>query len=288
MPDWPALELAHKPAVLATMHGKERVIAPVLRRFVGLDVRIIPSFDTDRFGTFTREVARTGSQLDAARAKIAAAFARDADARIALASEGSFGPHPHVPFVPLGRELVVLTDRETGLELIGHFADMGANFAHAVVSDVPAALAFAERVGFPTQGIIVIGCENGNPSPDLGLFKAIVERKELENAIAQVLERCGAAFLETDMRAHRNARRMRAIKHATLALVRALRSRCPACARPGFVVTERLSGIPCSWCGEPTRMVRAEVSTCIGCGHREERPTGPATADPGVCDQCNP
>lgn len=61
-------------AVIATMHAKERAIAPVLLRKLELAATVAPGFDTDRFGTFSREIERVGSQLDAARAKIAAAF----------------------------------------------------------------------------------------------------------------------------------------------------------------------------------------------------------------------
>lgn len=275
-------------AALATMHGKERALAPVLGRFLGLRVEAVPGLDTDRFGAFSREVERAGSPLDAARAKAAAAFDRDPGARIALASEGSFGPHPLLPFVALGRELVLLADRATGVEVVGAHADVGANFAHAVVPHAAAAVAFAERVGFPEQGIIVAGHLDGRPSPRLGLFKAIGGRADLERAVERVVSRCGAASVETDMRAHRNPRRMRAIKRAGLDLVRNFRRRCPACLRPGFVIVERVPGVPCSWCGEPTREVQAEVSACAGCGHRVERPTGQATADPGRCDSCNP
>ncbi|MBL7537713.1 hypothetical protein INQ15_25330, partial [Escherichia coli] len=77
--------------------------------------RVSSGIDTDRFGTFSRDVERTGSQLDAARAKIAAAFAEAPDAQFALASEGSFGPHPYIPFAPLAREIVVLADRARGI-----------------------------------------------------------------------------------------------------------------------------------------------------------------------------
>jgi hypothetical protein len=42
--------------------------------------------------------------------------------RVGIASEGSFGPHPSLPFAALDRELVLLIDRETGLELVGHHA----------------------------------------------------------------------------------------------------------------------------------------------------------------------
>ena len=62
--------LEGKTAMLATMHGKALVIKPLLEGGLGLKMRLPDHFDTDRFGTFSREIERKGSQLDAARAKI--------------------------------------------------------------------------------------------------------------------------------------------------------------------------------------------------------------------------
>lgn len=274
--------------MLATMHGKERVIAPLLERALGLRVNASTGIDTDRFGTFSRDVERTGSQLDAARAKIAAAFAVDPEVNVALVSEGSFGPHPYTPFAPLAREIVVLADRARGLELIGHHASLNTNFSHAVVSDVAGAIAFAERVQFPGHGLIVIGCQDGQPAPALALLKDIRSPVDLTEAVERVIGTCGSAFIETDMRAHRNPIRMRAIRRATLDLVRRFRSPCPLCAAPGFAVTARLGGLPCSWCGGPTLAIRADVLSCVSCGHRVERPAAAISADPGHCSACNP
>ncbi len=69
-------------AVLATMHGKERVISPPLESEPGLGVSLADGLATDRFGTFTREVERTGLQLDAARAKIVGGFDYAPSARV--------------------------------------------------------------------------------------------------------------------------------------------------------------------------------------------------------------
>lgn len=280
--------IAGKRAVLATMHRKEQVIAPLLDRRLGLRCRVPDGFDTDRFGTFSREVERSGSQLDAARAKIAAAFERDREASVGVASEGSFGPHPHIPFLALGREIVVLIDRETGLEVIGQHADLATNFQHRRVADIADAAEFAERIGFPAQGLIVMGCAGDQPAPDRFLSKTIETAADLEAAVAEAIVACGAAQLETDMRAHRNPRRMRAIKRATIDLVRRYRCPCPECARPGFAVTEQLFGLPCSRCGGPTVALRAEVSACGGCGWRLEQPVKASHADPGLCTYCNP
>ena len=157
--------VAGKRAILATMHRKERVIRPLLEGGLGLEVELPDGFDTDRFGTFSREVERKGSQLDAARAKIEAALGHDRQAQTAVASEGSFGPHPQLFFAPVGREIVVMRDRETGLELIGHHADLSTNFAHEMVETVEVATSFADRIGFPRHGLIVMGLSDGIPAP---------------------------------------------------------------------------------------------------------------------------
>ncbi|MFK2905951.1 hypothetical protein ISP17_18470 [Dyella ginsengisoli] len=275
-------------AVLATMHGKERAIATLLERFLGVRVVVPDDFDTDRFGTFSRDVARVGTALDTARAKIHAGFERVPEARLGLASEGSFGPHPVVPFLAWGSEQVVLIDRASGLELVGRHAAPASHFVHAQVADVDAALAFAARVGFPRQGVIVMGVEHGQPSPAVALAKNASDRDTLIAAVRRALDACGAASLETDMRAHRNPRRMRCIRRATVDLLRAWRSRCPACARPGFVITARLPGRPCGWCSAPTRQMLADERRCAGCGHLERRPRDDGPAEPAHCDACNP
>ena len=81
------------------MHRKEQVIAPILEEALGLQVEVSPGLDTDRFGTFTREVPRPGTQLATVRLKAQAALAAVPEAAFGLASEGSFGPHPWFPLV---------------------------------------------------------------------------------------------------------------------------------------------------------------------------------------------
>lgn len=223
------------------------------------------------------------------RAKAAAGFECAPHARVAVASEGSFGPHPWVPFAALGRELVLLVDRRTGLEITGHDVTADTNYAQLVVDETAAALAFAERARFPQHGLVVMGCRGGRPAPDIALRKGIAAADVLGHSVREVVALCGAAFVETDMRAHFNPTRMRAIERATRDLVRRFRSRCPACDHPGFDVTERLPGLPCEWCGGPTEVIKAEVLGCDACGHRIERPlTARVTADPGRCERCNP
>ena len=106
---------------LGTMHGKEAVIAPPLAA-LGVTV-VLAEVETDRFGTFSGEVARTGSMIEAARAKAQAAIAATG-LPVGLASEGAYGPHPHFSFLPFGRELLVWLDIRTGQEVVEMTTDM--------------------------------------------------------------------------------------------------------------------------------------------------------------------
>ncbi len=276
-------------AVLATMHGKERVIAPILRQALGLDVVLAAGLDTDAFGTFTREIDRPGTQVATARMKAQAGLRMDPAAAIGLASEGSFFAHPHIPFVPMAREIVMLLERPGVLEIAGIDEGIETNYGHVVATGIEAAMTFAEASGFPAHGLVVMASRDGMPDPRLLLRKDIDNADALADAVGQAIRLIGAAHVETDMRAHRNPTRMAAIERATHDLVQRLRSLCPVCERPGFAAIGRVPGLPCRACGASTRQVMATRMGCVGCGHEVtvER-TDAASADPAACDFCNP
>ncbi len=64
----PTVYAACKVALL-TQHGKEKVLAPVLEPGLGCRIEHVTGFDTDQLGTFTREIPRHGTQIEAARRK---------------------------------------------------------------------------------------------------------------------------------------------------------------------------------------------------------------------------
>lgn len=55
--------------VIATMHGKEQVIAPLLQESIGVQIVKAVDLDTDQFGTFTGEIERDVDPVEAARRK---------------------------------------------------------------------------------------------------------------------------------------------------------------------------------------------------------------------------
>jgi|GEM_PF-1083349 len=218
-------------AVLATMHGKERVIAPILREALGLDVVLAAGLDTDTFGTFTRETDRPGTQVETARLKAQAGLRMD-PAAIGIASEGSFFAHPHIPFVPMAQEIVLLLERTGGLEIAGIDEGIETNDGHVVATGIEAAMAFAEASGFPAHGLVVMASRDGMPDPRRLLRKDIGDPDTLADAIGQAILLSGAAHVETDMRAHRNPTRMAAIERAT-------QTSCSASAAAAPFVTTR-------------------------------------------------
>lgn len=275
-------------AVLATMHRKEAVVAPLVQRELGLKVVVPEAFDTDRFGTFSREVKRWGTQLETARTKAANAIELTGES-LAIASEGSFGPHPAMPYLPCNRELVVLIDRQHQLEIIGEALSTETNFSHTQVRTWDEAKPFAERAGFPQHGLVVIAGAATTPTGNQ-IRKGITDESQLREAVEWAVQTAGTAWLETDMRAHFNPTRMRVIQQATENLIQKAKSVCPECGYPGYTVVERKSGLPCGLCFQPTALIRSEVYRCQNCDFTSEIefPNGVRSADPTYCAYCNP
>lgn len=273
-----------RPFAIATMHGKEAVLTPPLQRRFGMRPQLPNDFDTDRFGTFVGDVARPGSALDTARAKARAAMARTG-LPTAVASEGSFGPHPDAPLLCVAAELVLLLDDDLGLEVLAEDIGTTTNFAGTDVGSLADAIAFATRIGFPSHQLVLTV-----PGAPLATVRGIGDRERLHAAVTRALREHGAARLTSDMRADRNPTRMQAIARAAERLAERAARRCPGCSWPGYGRLEVLPGLPCEACGEPTALALGERHGCARCDHRQDLPRvdGRTTADAGSCGFCNP
>ncbi|MDX2096507.1 MAG: DUF6671 family protein [Leptolyngbyaceae cyanobacterium bins.59] len=276
-------------AVIATMHRKEEAIAPLLTQHLGVCPIVPPFFNTDQFGTFTRDVKRAGDQMEAARAKAEAVLTLTGE-QLAVASEGSFGPHPLFPALPCDRELVLLLDQKLGLEVVGQVLSTATNFSHARVQTPDEARRFAQKVGFPAHGLVVM--VHANPQNPEHIFKGITTEETLEQALDLAFSYSpdGQVHVETDMRALYNPSRMKVIAAATEDLIAKLNHCCPQCDWPGFELIERKAGLRCELCSMPTPLTRSTVYRCRKCEYQEEIPfpDGVETADPSQCQYCNP
>jgi hypothetical protein len=276
-------------AVLATMHKKEQVIAPILQEELGIKVIVPTNFNTDIFGTFTRDIERTGNQIEAARLKAEKILEQTGES-IAIASEGSFAPHPAFPYVTSNREIIIFIDKENDLEIIGEEFSIDTNHNHLVVQTLEQALKFAKKIGFPEHGLIAMPEESTKDSSQI--IKGIITEEQLVKAINYILKKSsiGAVHLETDMRAMFNPTRMKNIAKATHNLVKKINSSCPKCHTPGFEITQKIEGLPCELCYAPTSLTSAVIYKCKKCGYSEEKlfPDGKEFAEPSLCIYCNP
>jgi hypothetical protein len=264
---------------IATSHGKEQVLAPLLETHFAVQVEVPNDLQTDQFGTFSGEIPRTGSPVEAARAKCRLAHSRTGT-DLVLASEGSFGPHPDFPWIAADQEWLLLCDFAHQLEIPVYHLDLETNFRTAEVRLYDEVQKFAKEAGFPSHGIIL---RNGNT-----IRKGIVDHQELDRAFQELKEMGQPITVETDMRAMMNPTRMQAIHRAGEKLVQLMSQTCPACDTPGFRCTRYEGNLPCEWCRQPTRIPSHACWECQRCGHLEKQKTPALFAEPGVCDFCNP
>ncbi len=275
--------------VLATMHGKEAAIAPALLDGLGLVVDVPPGLDTDSLGTFTGEIPRAGCMREAAIAKARLGMAMTRRP-IGVASEGSYGPHPWIPFVAGGIEMIVLVDDTRDIIITECLVEDEPVYAHVDVTSSNELDTFLDRIHFPQHALIVK--PNAPKKPPFPIYKGLRCRPHLAAAVTECAA-CSSdshAFVQTDMRAHMNPTRMAAIDRLARKLCRRAAACCPCCSTPGYGQVDIETGLPCEWCGFPSMLVRHEIFGCVACGHREHRPRpdGRSHADPGNCPHCNP
>lgn len=267
------------------MHGKESVIAPLFTSAFDVKCEVTNNLNTDLFGTFSGDIMREGTPLETARKKAMAAV-KDSEATLVIASEGSFGPHPSLFFIPGNEELLLFIDLKENLEIVVRYLTEETNYAHKAISTVKELHDFMKQVGFPSHGITLKGWCEGCVER---VSKDLLSVQRLQDEVMKLLAEGYTIQAETDMRAMYNPTRMLAIEQATIKLIERIKSLCPQCSLPGFGITSGVAGLPCSLCGNPTRSVKSCISACLKCGYVEETPNRDKNfEDPMYCDFCNP
>ena len=271
--------------VIASMHRKEEVLKPILEQGLGTLVQVAEGLNTDLLGTFSGEVARLADPLTTARKKCELALDLSG-CDLALASEGSFGPHPAAFFLPANEEWLLLVDRKNNLEIHARHLSLETNFSGQEFSSLEELNAFASKVGFPSHGLIL----RKSKEELTGMHKGITDPQQLRTSAEQLLESQKSGYVETDMRAMFNPSRMQVIGETAQLLLQKLNSHCPSCQFPGFSVTSAEQGLPCSLCGTPSSAALAHLLVCSHCQHEAKVsfPHGKKTEDPQYCQVCNP
>ncbi|TZF87047.1 DUF6671 family protein, partial [Cognatilysobacter lacus] len=230
---------AGRPVALLTCHGKQAQLAPVLEPALGCRIVHTDGYDTDRLGTFTRDVPREGTQLETARRKARIGM-QLVGTSVGVASEGVFGVDPVFGMISWNVELLVWIDDRLGIEVCGRAAAR-ARFASRRVASWAEAECFAEQSGFPAHGFVVRPDSVSDPRIRKEVATFALLRDAFEEAM--VMSADGYVVLEVDARAHRNPTRQAVIADAARDLAQRLASPCPRCRVPGFALTHRERGL---------------------------------------------
>ena len=276
---------AGRKLVIATKHKKELVIGPPLKAAFGLDYFSSEGLDTDTLGTFSGEIERLHKPIDAARIKCNMAMdIHQVD--MAVSSEGSFGPHPHIFFLPAAEEFLMFLDRKHEIEVVVKTITTNTNYDSISLTSTDYLNEFLTRVKFPSHGLILQKSAKDYTCID----KGIVCEKTLFDRVEFYVKMFGSCHLETDMRAMFNPTRMEVIRDLVDNLIVEMNRICPKCSFPGFSICEVVRGLLCSNCHWPTKSVKEIIYSCKKCNHRsiEVNADLKKYEEPMYCDFCNP
>jgi hypothetical protein len=277
----------YRPGVchLASMHKKEQAVGPPFEQLLGC--RVIPSqIDTDLLGTFTGEIERTLTPIACAKEKCYRALDLE-QGNVGVANEGTFSPHPLIPFIHADCEVLFFADRNLGFELTLSKIASETNFLAKSIQDTDELSAFAKQTLFPSHALILRPQDTKDPNL---IFKGIQDAEELYRIFQTCSEisRDRLVWVATDMRAHMNPTRMKNIEELAYAMATRLTIPCPACHIPGWGVVKSIPGLPCKACRMPTALIKSKIYGCCQCAHQEISENHKEMAEPGDCSFCNP
>lgn len=274
------------------MHGKEKILQPLFNRYFFATLITPESLDTDKFGTFTGEIKRDQDLKDVLRKKAFEGI-KLTGLNYALASEGTFRPHPQIPFIECNQESLIFLDTKNKVEIFSHTLSTESKNMYIEAKNINQIRSFLIDINLGKQGVIVKPSFDYKDSKKF-IYKGLTSSKEVYFAYLQIKKKfkSQSVWIETDNRAFMSPKRQQVIYDCGLKLINKLKSLCPKCSFPGFEVKDYEPGLRCSNCNIPSNKPLKEIWHCINpkCSYKESknRSDGRVSLDPTFCDWCNP
>jgi hypothetical protein len=272
-------------ALLTSKHHKLDLIAPAFQEFVGLHLQE-EALDTDQLGTFSGEIERYLPPLETAIAKARLGM-RERGLSLGIASEGSIGADPMVPFITSDIEHLVLVDDEREIVISEVYRSLNIRAARIEATPGQDLSEFLERSDFPSHALIVRPRE-GEASQ---VVKGITALAQLQTAIASCANasKTGYVVIESDLRAHHSPSRRRNIEAVARALAARTSRLCPQCHAPGWGRVGYEKGVRCGVCTTLIpEALRQVLLGCVRCDEVQKGEIVSEVADPSICPRCNP
>lgn len=269
---------------LATKHGKLAQIAPAFACLPEWGLTLA-EIDTDEFGTFSGEIPRTLSPRDAAIAK-ARAGAEFLGTDYGLASEGSIGSHPQMPWVTSDHELLALVCVSKDFVIVESYLSAEIRAHKEVVNEQTDLELLVTRLDLPTHGANILFSQDNETVIHKGIHDPEIFVAELRKLMSSPVENIR---VESDFRAMSSPSRQKNISACAEKLVKRISTTCLSCNEIGWGKVGYEFGLPCSGCGRLVASVpHSEKFGCVACDYSEVISRGQDSIDPARCDFCNP
>ena len=275
----------HKRIALTTKHDKLRLIKPAFDEYVGCELFEV-NLDTDQLGTFTGEIERHTPPRETAIQKARLGM-KETGLLLGIASEGSIGPDPLVPFIHSNIEHLVLVDDEKGIVISETHRSFDITAATITAAPGQNLTSFLEKADFPNHALIV----RPNTQIKSNCIKGVNNLEQLLEAIAisSKLSPNGFVVIESDLRAMHSPSRQKNIEEVAKLLANRVSQICPNCQMPGWGRVGYEKGLYCSECElENPDAIRQEKLGCVKCDHVELGNVFTSVLDPAQCNFCNP
>lgn len=277
------IDLAGKKILLVSMHNKEEAIQPVFAQHFNADIVVAKGVNTDQFGMFSGEIKRKKSAKETVLEKCLYGLKKYPSFDYAIASEGSFGSHPDSAFLPYNEEWLIFVDRLKNETIYAKSGTSNTNFIKQKIESESELKSFISK--FEDSKFILKSVDEKQI-----LVKGSSDLEDLTTTAQIAFKNKEPVFIETDLRAMNNPLRMDNIAKAAELLVEAIKSDCPQCNKPGFVIQKSIPGLPCELCGLPSDYPKNHVKVCGNCNYEliVEPIHNQKYLDPQYCQHCNP
>ena len=274
-----------KRIILTSKHEKLKLIKPSFDRYIDCEISEI-DLDTDQLGTFSGEIERVSPPRETAIHKARLGMA-STGISIGIASEGSIGPDPIVPFVHSNIEYLTLVDDENDLIISETYRTFDITVATITTSPGQDISEFLKKANFPVHGLMV----RPNIDDKSNCIKGIIEHTSLLEAIeaSSRISPNGFVIIESDLRAIHSPSRQKNISQAANLLAIRVSQLCPQCQTPGWGRVGYEKGLKCLECEQVnSNAIRQEILGCVKCENVEPGKVISTSLDPSKCEYCNP
>ena len=274
-----------KEVVLTSKHKKIDLIKPAFDISVGCNIFELP-LDTDQLGTFSGDIARLDPPLETAIKKARLGMSHTGTP-LGIASEGSIGPDPIVPFLHSDIEHMVFVDDANEIVISESFRSFDITISTITVAPSEDLIQFLQKADFPNHNLIV----RPNTKDKQGAFKGVRELPQLLEAIEKCanLSPDGLVVIESDLRAMSSPSRQKNIEHVANLLALRVSNLCAECKTPGWGCVGYEKGLKCSECGFENQLaIRQEILGCTKCEFTKLGKVISFNLNPANCDFCNP